>query len=176
MTTSADAARVDLGEGPRAAPRKLAVPVLASMGHGMKREMPLLMVALGWGVLLAIAAAVAVLCLVGSLEPTVGLAIVALALGQGALVTGLALLVMAELRRQGRVPERGAKMGTPGSAQTMAAAAAPELLATGDMNGRRFALFSDGSVELLTLLGRRRFRTIALAREFVGGASSTEDC
>ena len=38
----------------------------------------------------------------------------------------------------------------------------------GEMNGRLYVVFGDGSIEVETLLGLRRFDTIAEARRFVG--------
>ena len=143
------------------------LPPWRTIGLRWARELPLLIVALGWGVLLAVAAAVIVLSLAGPLDPTTGLVIAAGACGQGAIVTGCAFLVLAEVRRQHRRPAR--LTWTSASASPAAPGLpAAEPIATGEMNGRRYALFADGSVELLTLLGRRRFRTIAHAREFVG--------
>ena len=117
------------------------------------------MLALGWGVLLAVTAAVAVLSLAGALDPAIGLLIAAGACAQGAIVTGSTLLVLAEMRRQRRGPARLTWTSVPSLSSPEADAPAAELVATGEMNGRRYALFSDGSVELLTLLGRRRFGT-----------------
>lgn len=143
------------------------LPPWWAFGQRLGRELPLLVLALGWGVLLAVTTAVTVLSLAGLLDPRIGLVIVACAWGQGAIVTGCALLVLAEMRRQRRRPARLTWASAPAS-PSEPSLPAPDPIATGEMNGRRYALFADGSVELLTLLGRRRFRTIAHAREFVG--------
>jgi hypothetical protein len=161
------------GDRPSAPP---AAPA-RSIGKRIAQELPLLTAALGCGVLLAVVAAMLALSLAGSLDPTVALLVAASGLGQGAVVAGLAWHVSTELRRNRRVSGRLTWTSAPGAgsaaasppAGTAQGPARPELLATGEMNGRRYALFSDGTVELLTLLGRRRFRTIAHAREFVGG-------
>lgn len=42
-------------------------------------------------------------------------------------------------------------------------------VATGRINGRLFVRYKDNSVELETLLGRRRFYSIEAAQDFVGG-------
>ncbi len=43
-----------------------------------------------------------------------------------------------------------------------------EPVAVGSLNGREYKLFGDGSVEMETILGKRRFASILDAREFVG--------
>jgi hypothetical protein len=39
----------------------------------------------------------------------------------------------------------------------------------GHLGGRKYVMFPDGSIEVDTLLGRRRFTSLDAAREFVGG-------
>lgn len=50
--------------------------------------------------------------------------------------------------------------------QTSARTSVPENI--GELAGRQYIAFPDGSVEIDTLLGRRRFSSIDAAREFVG--------
>lgn len=45
---------------------------------------------------------------------------------------------------------------------------APEIVSRGEISGREYVLFADGTVGVETLLGRRRFRTLGDAREFIG--------
>ena len=40
---------------------------------------------------------------------------------------------------------------------------------TGSLNGKNYVLFTDGSCEIDTMFGRRRFEDLDAAREFVGG-------
>jgi hypothetical protein len=175
--TSPPSARPASDQRPSAPPAAPPGNRARSIGQQIARELPLLTAALGRGVLLAVVATLLALSLAGSLDPTIALLVAASGLGQGAIVIGLAWHISTELRRTRRVSGRltwtsapsASSAAAPPPAGTAHGAASPELLATGEMNGRRYALFSDGSVELLTLLGRRRFRTIAHAREFVGG-------
>jgi hypothetical protein len=44
----------------------------------------------------------------------------------------------------------------------------PALVGHGVIEGRDYSEYADGSVEISTMLGRRRFATLAAAREFVG--------
>ena len=59
------------------------------------------------------------------------------------------------------------------SARTNEAAATPpplpEPVVGGKLAGREFLQHADGAIEIDTLVGRRRFTSLAAAREFVGG-------
>lgn len=44
----------------------------------------------------------------------------------------------------------------------------PQLIDEGEMMGRAYRLFSDGSIEIATLLGLRRFASLSDARHFIG--------
>jgi hypothetical protein len=45
----------------------------------------------------------------------------------------------------------------------------PEPVVGGKLAGREFLQHADGAIEIDTLVGRRRFASLAAAREFVGG-------
>ncbi len=44
----------------------------------------------------------------------------------------------------------------------------PQIIDEGEMMGRAYRLFSDGSIEIATLLGLRRFASLSDARQFIG--------
>jgi hypothetical protein len=48
----------------------------------------------------------------------------------------------------------------------------PHLISEGELAGRLYRHYSDGSVEIATLLGLRRFDSLMDAREFIGGGEA----
>jgi hypothetical protein len=70
-------------------------------------------------------------------------------------------------------PTPSLQIGTPAKTATTAAASTtpqknPEIVSRGEISGREYVVFSDGTVGVETLLGRRRFRSLGDAREFIG--------
>lgn len=55
---------------------------------------------------------------------------------------------------------------TPVSSSRLSAAA--RLLSHGELHGRRYAVYSDGSIEMDTMFGTRWFASLEVAREFIG--------
>lgn len=45
---------------------------------------------------------------------------------------------------------------------------ASDIVSRGEISGREYVLFADGTVGVETLIGRRRFRTLSDARQFIG--------
>lgn len=51
----------------------------------------------------------------------------------------------------------------------------PQLLSEGDFDGRRYSLYSDGSIEMETMFGPRWFASLEVAHEFIGYRDGAPD-
>lgn len=101
-----------------------------------------------------------------------------LRLGENGILSGLALAILGAIRDRPiaafqaslDVPEREdmrAPVLAPLSVSSIEIEP-PVVVAQGDLSGRDYALYSDGSVVVETLLGQRRFQTLQDARQFIG--------
>jgi hypothetical protein len=98
-------------------------------------------------------------------------------LAECVIVTGFGFAILDALERNRRQMSRalGALQRTTELADQRGAVTAtgPSIahqeatIGSGSLNGRDYALFADGSLEIETLLGRRRFASILDAREFI---------
>lgn len=98
-------------------------------------------------------------------------------LGQSAIITGVGLAVVSGLSEARRSLKAAAPLvqQTPPSPPRLPPIEAPPpprpsetVVATGQLGGRAYTLFGDGCVLVETRLGRRRFRNLSDAKEFVG--------
>jgi hypothetical protein len=136
-----------------------------------------LLVFLGWGA----AAASLAPAFLAKTAPDLANGIPAAALmtfAQFALATGLALLICRHVRLGfatldqffDAVLQRTQAPQAPPQPEEKPAASAPGLAAEGFLGERPYVLYADGSVDVETLLGPRRFDSMDSARAFVGAA------
>jgi hypothetical protein len=108
--------------------------------------------------------------------------------GENAVITGFGLALLGAIERALQLLTR---LGNVGQARPPAIRNAPptitpppathqappfissqrsgnEIVTRGELNGREYVLFRDGSVMIETLLGPRRFSSISEAQEFIG--------
>ncbi len=105
--------------------------------------------------------------------------------GENALVTGLAIALLGAMEKviallsrpvvshsqaKAAPAPRAPTLANPqfASPQLMTPRAANEIVTKGALCGRDYVLFRDGSVVVETLLGPRRFLSLAEAQEFIG--------
>jgi hypothetical protein len=113
-----------------------------------------------------------------------GHGLIALGLAQSALIVGATLKLHSDLKQSKSVMARIARKraGPQSSAVTDANKAMPaqsyrqpdclSVESNGQLDGRQYVKFLDGTVEIATMLGRRRFSSLDMAKEFVGVKSS----
>jgi hypothetical protein len=104
--------------------------------------------------------------------------------GENAVISGFALAVLGALEKAlhlltrlagGAAPARmasarGATPPAPANPPFLQQRSPSEVVTRGALNGRDYVLFRDGSVMIETLLGPRRFASIAEAQEFIGAS------
>lgn len=105
--------------------------------------------------------------------------VVAIALAQLAIISGVSFKASGRSSGQSakRRPARYVKPGRRIEPQLVRPQPAPPVVekvevtpaSTGALNGKSYILFTDGSCEIDTMFGRRRFEDLDAAREFVGG-------
>lgn len=154
----------------------VAVPVSARFGALTWAGLGL--AAIGWGALLCaplMAAATGPLPNANEVGDPVW---IILRLGENGILSGLALAILGAMRHRptaaaqavADMPERN-HAPVPAFAPLAASSLEiepPSVVAQGDLAGRAYALYSDGSVVVETLLGQRRFQTLDDARQFIG--------
>lgn len=137
----------------------------------------LLIAAAGWGILAAYPLILPAGGSGSSQAGSQGLSPFILGLSSSAIQSGFAIAILGALenaigaldRLVGTIVQLRLNTVTKPGQQPQPAAPPPvEVVARGDLNGRAYLLYSDGSVVVETLLGRRRFRSLAEAREFIG--------
>jgi hypothetical protein len=101
--------------------------------------------------------------------------LVIIMLGQSAIITGVGLAVvsgLSEARNSLLERPRSQRLAVPPRLPPIEPPPLPRpsetVVATGQLAGRAYTLFGDGCVLVETRLGRRRFRNLADAKEFVG--------
>jgi hypothetical protein len=100
-----------------------------------------------------------------------------LVFGENAIMTGLAMALLGAAEKAihllARQPVNGGQTKTAppmraASPQLMSARPPTEIVARGEVGGRDYVLFRDGSVVIETLLGPRRFLSLSEAQQFIG--------
>ena len=94
--------------------------------------------------------------------------VIALSLAQFMMLAGVAFKVASRLERYRQLLLNSSPI-TRKRPLPAERAAFPRPAASGLLSGRTYVAFVDGTVEIDTLLGRRRFVNLDAAREFVGG-------
>jgi len=104
--------------------------------------------------------------------------LLALAVAQSILIGAVTMKLLPVIERRRSMVRIGPNAGfapAPDQANANAAASLPAPVAEprqpvvgGKLAGREFLEYEDGSIEIDTLVGRRRFASLAAAREFVG--------
>ena len=105
--------------------------------------------------------------------------LISLSIAQSMMLAGASFKVLSRLERYrnvftkssaaaSRTKVKGPRKAAKAKAEPGVAAAPAVPTASGLLSGRTYLALSDGSVEIETLLGRRRFINLDAAREFVG--------
>lgn len=132
----------------------------------------LMIVALGWALLLSGASALAALAhVLGQQAPSIDIAVVS----QATILTGFGLAILGALqtgfgalkRFFDMILERTSRTA-PKMSVDMPRTEKASVVERGLLKDRPYVLFGDGSIEVETLLGMRRFTSLQDAYEFIG--------